>query len=197
MSLLGTQGWGAGVERETKPVKYSSIPKKFREIETDRQDLIKKHYGKSLYIWGDVGVGKSVFMASLAKKYIENGGVVEKNGEYYDTGIYVNWYNMPELLIELKSGFNKGSEISPYCEAERIASSKGYLLLDDLGAEGKTDFSREIVEYIVNEREVNESKLIITSNLALGKLPPRIASRIVGICGNDNIIKFTGKDRRR
>lgn len=170
------------------------IPSKFIGVQTDRKELFEKHYGNSLYIMGNVGVGKTVFAASYAKRFIkENLKIV-----YYEVGEYsvrpaqILWYSYPRLVMQLKSRFSDGSE-NPYITAERIADYNGLVVIDDLGAEKHTEFIKEVTYCIVNQRELDGALTVITSNLSLEELEPRIASRIAGMC---NVLKLTGKDRR-
>ena len=70
-------------------------------------------------------------------------------------------------------------------------------MIDDLGAEKTTDFVRQTLYYIVNEREQNELPIIVTSNYTLkdlaAKFDERISSRLAGMCKQ---VKLTGTDRR-
>ena len=54
------------------------IPKKFIDIETDKDELIKKHRESNLFIIGGTGSGKTVFACSMAKYHIKN----NKNARY-------------------------------------------------------------------------------------------------------------------
>lgn len=169
----------------------SILPAKFVALNTDKKEILKKSLEKSLFIWGDVGTGKTVFIASLVKEYIKK-------------GIPVKWYSFPSLIMELQKAFstNKidsytGEKINAYYIAEKVALTRNILFLDDLGTEKLTDFVRQIMYYIINEREQRQLLTVITSNFSLSKIDEqidsRISSRIAGMC---EILKFTGKDRR-
>ena len=160
----------------------TSLPSKFVNIESDMKD-IDSLIGKSLFITGRVGVGKSVLMAAVIKQYIR-------------VGKHIRWISYPKFIMRLQGMFRNNEE-NPYLYAEEIAEFDGILAIDDLGVEKPTDFVRQITYSIINERECNERLLLITSNHSLKEIDitidERISSRIVGMC---EIIKLDGKDRR-
>lgn len=161
--------------------KTKIIPAKFVNVDTDKKDELKKYYGKSLYAHGDIGVGKTVFMSSMCKKYI-------------DEGKDVLWYSYPGLVMQLKGMFSENFSQSPYKLAEHIANYPGVVAIDDLGVEKQTEFVQEITYYIVNQREINDRLLLVTSNLHPSMLENRVASRLIGMC---SVVRFSGKDRRK
>ena len=63
---------------------------------------------------------------------------------------------------------------------ERL-SMCGVLLLDDLGAEKPSEFSRETLGLIVDRAYREESPVIVTSNFDFKGLAERIDDRTVGI----------------
>ena len=160
----------------------NTIPNKYIPIETDNQELFGKKY-ESIFISGKPGSGKTVFACSLAKKYIREG---EK----------VNFINFPAFIMKLQCAYRNDQE-NPYEMAEGAAKFYGVLVIDDLGAEKLTDFVRQIIYFIINEREQRCLTTIITSNFSLGDLDrhidSRISSRIVGMC---RVVKMDGVDRR-
>ena len=145
---------------------------------------------KSVFITGEAGVGKTVLMASIVRKYLRKG-----YGYYKNLG-GMDWISYPAFIMELQSLFRKDSE-SPFDYADEMAKLNGVLAIDDLGAEKLTDFVRQITYFIINEREQRELPILITSNFSLQEIDemidPRISSRIAGMC---EVIKLSGKDRR-
>lgn len=159
------------------------IPPKFRDIEFDDKKMIENLLRQSVFITGGVGTGKTTLMATLIKKYIWQ-------------EIPVRWINFPAFIMKLQNMFKDDTE-KPYEYAEEVATSSTVLAIDDLGAEKLTEFVRQIIYYIVNEREQRQLPLLITSNFDLKKIDEmidtRISSRIMGIC---KIIKLSGRDKR-
>lgn len=157
-----------------------TLPAKFRDIGSDKKALIKQHYNKSLYIYGDIGVGKSVFMANMLKEYMKN--LVE-----------TCWESYPAFVMKLKGMFRE-DQGSPYQLAGRIANFNGVVAIDDIGVEKSTEFVKEMTYYIINQREVGNRITLLTSNVHSNDLEDRVSSRIAGMC---TVLKFSGKDRRK
>jgi len=71
------------------------------------------------------------------------------------------------------------------------------LLLDDIGAEKASEWVKQTLYLIIDNRYGNMKKTFITSNLTLNQisnqLDDRISSRIAGM---SNTIRMQGKDRR-
>jgi DNA replication protein DnaC len=161
------------------------IPKKYREIETDKQDLLKTHNNKNLFITGNVGTGKTVFMASVAKHHIR---------QFINTA----WLSYPEFIMKLQSSYRDTTGESPYEIAQKTATFEGILFIDDFGAEKLTDFVKQITYFILNEREQKMLRTVITSNFSLVQIDEQIDQRISSrICGMCEVLKFSGKDRRQ
>lgn len=154
------------------------IPEKLLSFKTDREHLIEKNIDKSLFITGGVGTGKSVFAANFSKAIAERFQVP------------IKWINYTSFLFDLKKMFNTSED--PYNRVQRIAESK-ILVIDDFGTEKNSEFIQEITYYLINERELNTRRTIITSNLDLDEFEGRIGSRIAGLCYR---LKFSGEDRR-
>lgn len=160
------------------------LPTRYHAIETERQDLLKSYMNSSLFVHGSVGTGKTVFMATLAKERIKGGGTV-------------TWLSFPAFIMRIQNLYrNEGGE-SPYEYAESVAKDYNLLCIDDLGAEKLTEFVRQIMYYILNEREQYCLDTIITSNYSLAEIDEqidsRVSSRIAGMC---KVLKMDGRDRR-
>ena len=114
---------------------------------------LKDKKGKGLYLSGSFGSGKTYLVAALfnelAKKNISSALV------YY-----------PELLRSLKSSFG-----SDYEEKFDFIKTVPILLLDDIGAENTTSWSRdEVLGPILQYRMEEELPTFFTSNLTLNEL---------------------------
>jgi DNA replication protein DnaC len=159
------------------------IPAHFREIETDRQSDLKKFLGRSLYATGKYGTGKSVFLYSMAKFLLLNGEPIKI-------------IRFPSWAMRMQSSF-RNENANPFEDAQVIAGFRGTLLIDDLGAEKTTEYIRQLIYFILDEREQHDLITIITSNLSLKEvdelIDPRASSRISGMC---DILIFKGEDRR-
>jgi len=164
--------------------------------------LIKLDFKLSWYLWGDVGVGKTHNAFGLLYKWnlkLEKQRTVdEEKGIYvgYPYMRLVNWailtddFRNTPLDVDVFAGQNR-------TEKERSLIHNRYLVIDDIGAEKRSDYTDDLLMRLTEYRYSNGLYTGFTSNLSIGKLPydARIVSRIVGITGN-NKFKITGKDRR-
>lgn len=124
-----------------------------------------------LYFVGPVGSGKSSLMAALMNALAERDVV----GLYTLAG---------DMLDYIRAGFDRKAEERA---DERMARFREcpLLCLDDLGTENVTDWSETALFTILNARQQNNRLTIITSNLPLDKISPRIQSRIAGMSAGD------------
>lgn len=140
---------------------------KMKDIYTDdkkRKELIKwvinfiKDYkeGKSckgLYLSGNFGSGKSYIVSAMINELVKDG--------YKGALIYY-----PEFLRNLKSSFGKDFE-----EKFEFAKKADLLLLDDIGAENISSWSRdEILGPIIQYRMDEKLPIFFTSNLSIEEL---------------------------
>lgn len=141
-----------------------------------------KSEGKGLLFYGDVGTGKTYFAACIANALI-------------DKGYNVLMTNFATLTNKIQGMF-EGKQ-------EYINSLNRYqlLILDDLGAERKSEFMQEQVFNIIDARYRSGLPFIITTNLSAEELKKtsdigysRIYDRILEKCFP---IRVDGQSRRR
>ena len=135
-------------------------------------------YG-NFFLWGNAGIGKTHAAVAVLRN-VPNAYVFR--------------------LSEISRRFRSSLEVPDEREQVRFFSSCN-MLLDDLGSEKITDYLQSILFEIIDTRwQSKQSGLIITSNVdiaSLGQLiGDKIVSRIVGLCGQKNLIHLTGTDRR-
>lgn len=91
--------------------------------------------------------------------------------------------NVPDWLNSVREAWNTD-------DAEEPPNPDGYelIVIDDLGAENSTAWSRERIYSLVNHRSQNDLQTIITTNLVPGEIRSRLgratASRITRLCAN-------------
>ena len=111
---------------------------------------------KGLYLHGSFGSGKTFLISCLLNELARK--------DYKTILIYY-----PELLNKLKSSFD--SEGDSYKELFNEIKTSNILLIDDIGAETVTNWSRdEILGTILQYRMENNLATFITSNLNLEEL---------------------------
>jgi len=102
-----------------------------------------------LYLYGDVGVGKTACAAAIAN---------ELNGE-----TAVLFLRVAELLDELRATFHPDSENTVSAMLHE-AMNIPWLILDDLGAHQTKSWALEKMLTLIDDRDANHRPTIITSN---------------------------------
>lgn len=153
-----------------------------REAIMKAKDFIDS--GKSLYLFGDPGSGKTHLAAASFTEALKQFKKCE-------------FFNVADMLHLDRDEYETREE----SEIRFVNSFKGYqfVYLDDLCAENATGRTVEVLYLILNNSLLNlKPKFFITSNKPVQDLnivSQRIASRIVELCGKDNIRKMTGDYR--
>lgn len=141
-----------------------------------------KKKGKGLLLYGTVGTGKTYLAACIANKLIDDGKRV----------LMTNFATLTNKLAGMFEG-----------KQEYIDNLNSYtlLIIDDLGAERKSEYMQEMVFNIIDSRYRSGLPMIITTNLNFEQLTSpeeitysRIYDRIIERCVP---IKVEGTSRRR
>ena len=137
----------------------------------------------SIVMTGGTGLGKTHLALSIANRVINNGSGV----------IYIS---APEMVSALEE-YQFGREQSSTEITARILSECDLLIIDDLGTEFVTAFSKSAVYNVFNLRITKGKPTIISTNLSIAELEKnytdRFVSRISGYC---RILFFEGSDIR-
>ncbi len=133
----------------------------------------------NLLLTGQPGLGKTFLSSAIAKEVI-------------DRGFYVLYDSCQNILSRMENAKfkNSGDDFSDLLSCE-------LLIIDDLGAEFKTQFSESCIYNIVNSRIISKLPTVISTNLSPAELSEsyhdRIASRLLG---EYTTILFLGTDVR-
>ena len=107
-----------------------------------------KSSGIGLMLWGGVGTGKTYLAAAIANELLDQGKRV------------------------LMRDFSEISNISIFDADEYVSSLSSYdlVILDDLGAERKSEFALQNVFNVVNRRWEYGKPMIVTTNLSIKEM---------------------------
>lgn len=154
-----------------KEDKYSnSSMSKIAHDYVNRWELFYGRNNIGLYIYGNVGVGKTFYASCIANDI----------AKVY--GSTVKALSITTALNELYSTSDKAGYISDL-------ASYDLLILDDFGTERRTDYTTEQIFSIIDERYKSQKPLIVTSNCEYASLQDaddihqqRINDRIRDMC---------------
>ena len=135
--------------------------------------------GENLLFFGGPGTGKTFLTNCVAK-------------ELLDKGFFVVYRTSEELIRDLKTiKFENDTEL------EELLLKCDLLIIDDLGSEQITDFSKTELFNLINRKMLKGYKMLISTNCGLeflsGMYSERIASRLLG---EFTLCKFYGEDIR-
>ena len=136
-----------------------------------------------MYLWGGTGVGKSGIAVVILREVWRAHGIV---GQF--------WV-VPDLLRRYKATFDDETRTETSEQVDRILDNMPLLVLDDYGTEKDTEWSNERLFDLVDRRAREGSPTIVTSNLGLAHIPPRLASRL-GHIDYSVVAELKGRDRR-
>ena len=143
----------------------------------------RKSRNDGLLLWGSIGTGKTFFAGCIANALIEQGESVLMT-------------NFAKILNTLSGMYSEEKN-------EFIASLMRYslLIIDDLGIERNTEYAKEQVYNIIDERYKAKLPLIVTTNLTLDQLTDAddlkyklIYDRVLSMCVP---VSFRGESHRK
>jgi DNA replication protein DnaC len=102
---------------------------------------------------------------------------------------------VPDLLDHLRSTFAPDSRVT-YDELFETIRTAAVLILDDFGTQSATPWAQEKLYQLVNYRYSARLPTVITTNLPIERLEPRLASRITDRAFS-RVVEMKGPDFRR
>jgi DNA replication protein DnaC len=109
-------------------------------------------------------------------------------------GVPTLFLTVPDLLDTLRFSFD--AEDTTFEERFEEIRTASLLVLDDFGTQNATEWAQEKLFQIINYRYINRLPLVVTTNLAMDQLEPRIRSRLADP-ELVTIVRITAPDYRR
>lgn len=149
------------------------------------QDFVRtfEQQHRNLFLYGDVGVGKTFLSNCIAK-------------ELMDAGFSVIYYSAPSFFNMLaKSTFHK-NDADAQTVYEYIFDCD-LLIIDDLGTEFTNSFVTSQLFTCINERLLGKKSTVISTNLSLDSLADLYTERCFSrITSNYILLRLIGDDIR-
>ncbi len=135
--------------------------------------------GESVFLTGATGSGKTHLAIGLMREWCAENLKESDEGRLYHSKGPPLFVPSVELLGSIKRAWDEGA--SEHAVTERYLRTP-LLVIDDLGAEKASDWSRQVFYLIIDRRYRDRTQVIITSNLDMGRLTKtlddRVASRL-------------------
>ena len=154
--------------------------------------------GKSIFITGSCGTGKTHLAIALATEWFAESlqivnGII--NEEIQDVKGYPLFLPATEFFLKLKTSFNSSTQTVADI-LDNLDNCK-LLLLDDFGTDKVSDWSKQIIYTLIDRRYRNMQQIIITSNLSLKGIAQRYDDRIASrLAEMGSVVEISGSDKR-
>jgi len=134
---------------------------------------------ENLLFYGSSGTGKTFLSHCITKELI-------------DKGSFVVYRTAEELIKALKDiRFNNDNSL------EDLLINCDLLIIDDLGTEQLSDFTKTEMFNLINTKLLKQKKMLVSTNLTLESLLKTYSERITSrLLGNFTLCKFFGDDIR-
>ncbi len=175
--------------RSVKASELMQIPLRYRgqglpDSKSARRALEVFRSKQSLFLTGITGSGKTRVAVALLNDFFAESLVEDETRGARTTKGNPVFLSAVELLLEIKESWRKEEDAAAESEKRILDkySKVPVLVIDDLGAEKISDWSRQVMYLLIDRRYRNCSQTIITSNLThqglADQLDARIASRV-------------------
>ena len=155
--------------RQQAMLRYCQLPELTKTL--DNFDVSgAKILGEALKSAWQIVNGELIFLtlgshSNRGKSHLAKGICLE----WLKRGVPARYGFVPDLLAELKDGFDLEGEDSHMQRMGRLLDVP-LLVLDDLGTEKFTDWGLEVIQRIINHRYEHQLPLVVTTNRAIDEL---------------------------
>jgi DNA replication protein DnaC len=170
---------------------WSDDPQRLRELLQACVDFAENVSNKkpteNLFLYGPVGTGKTHLCSAIANYCIQAGvGVV-----------YLKSGRLLDLIREYKFELDRDDYEGRNRKLEELYHVE-LLIIDDLGTENLTDFAREQLLLLIDERINHRLPLVVSTNLSPNEIGVKYLVRISDrLLTSSRILKFTGGSFRQ
>lgn len=160
-----------------------------------RRALEALEAGQSLFLTGVTGSGKTHLAVALMCHWYADALTQRNDGEIFPAKGSPVFLPAAELLLEIKESWHREEDMQAESEKRILdrCAGKPLLVLDDLGAEKTSDWSRQVVYLLIDRRYRNMRQTIITSNRTLGQLAEGLDARIASRIAEMGVVIDMGK----
>ncbi len=163
------------------------------DLPTQVQDWIAGWGGRSLFLTGAIGVGKTHTAWKTCRRWLE---AQYGPGQPWQGSPVIKTFRSTALFDALRPDAPEGEGRTLSKHLQKV----DLLFIDDLAAARPSTWTQERLFEIFDERYIRRRPVIITCDVLPNQLSevtgPRVASRLAEMCGN-SIVLLDGRDRRR
>lgn len=163
------------------------------DLPKEVQDWIGGWGGRSLFLTGPIGVGKTHTAWRTCRRWLE--AWYAPSRPWTSGGPDIRTYRSTALFDALRPDGPDEVRRTLVKELQKCS----LLFIDDLAAAKASTWTQERLFEIFDERYINRLPVIITCDVLPNQLSdvtgPRVASRLAEMCGN-SIVLISGVDRR-
>ncbi|GGW81972.1 DnaA ATPase domain-containing protein [Streptomyces griseoloalbus] len=149
--------------------------------------------GRSLFLTGAIGVGKTHTAWKTCRRWLE---AQYGPGQPWQGSPVIKAYRSTALFDALRPDAPEGEGRALVKKLQKV----DLLFVDDLAAARPSSWTQERLFEIFDERYIRRRPVIITCDVLPSQLSevtgPRVASRLAEMCGN-SIVLLEGPDRRQ
>ena len=159
-----------------------------KTIENEIQDFVDD--GANLYIYSNnCGNGKTSWAIRLVQSYLNR---IWITSELTCRALYVC---VPQFLLALKDNITERNDYVNYIL--KHVNSADLVIWDDVATKSFTEFERERLFALINDRLIQNKSNIFTSNLSPTDLDTLVGARLYSRIVNSSMcIELRGKDKR-
>lgn len=158
------------------PDRYKAVTRADVQNEAEAVNECRADESESIFLYGTGGTGKTMLASIWLRERVL---AIEPEVDSFA------WCNTSVLFMQLRCTMGRTATRDEEDVLSEIWKNKA-VVIDDLGAESVTDYSKSSLYILLNTLCEKERQVFITSNLSLAEIAqqigPRISDRIARMC---------------